>query len=123
LASGSCGRVVGGETVSVPYDFPKFFTEVVKPSDYPSGRSFVIQFFSTEQIHHEGDERSKRFPGHGYPAYTATVLSVRTFVTQDETTWRQGIEEAYRAQPGRTDFAAFSMDLAHVKTRLEVEIA
>ena len=27
-------------------------------------------------IHHEGDERSRTHPGHGYPAYDETVTSV-----------------------------------------------
>lgn len=32
-----------------------------------------------KQIHHEGDERSRTHPGHGYPAYTETVTSFETF--------------------------------------------
>jgi hypothetical protein len=35
-------------------------------------------------IHHEGDERSRTNPGHGYPAYSEKVESVRTFATEKE---------------------------------------
>lgn len=27
-------------------------------------------------VHHEGDERSRTAPGHGYPAYTETIYSM-----------------------------------------------
>lgn len=30
-------------------------------------------------IHHEGDERSRTSPGHGYPAYTETIQSFQHF--------------------------------------------
>jgi len=108
--------------MSIPYSFYNLLTEVTKPSDYLPGRSYVVQFFATSFVHHEGDERSRRNPGHGYPAYTEAVLSVRTFVTSSEQAWREAIEALYNADRDRKDFAAFTMDLATVKTRLEVEI-
>jgi hypothetical protein len=30
-------------------------------------------------VHHEGNERSRTHPGHGYPAYSETVEKVQTF--------------------------------------------
>lgn len=41
-------------------------------------------------IHHEGDERSRTHPGHGYPAYTETVKEFKEF--KDEAEFRQWIE-------------------------------
>lgn len=35
-------------------------------------------------IHHEGDERSRTYPGHGYPAWSETVQTVRYFKDEDE---------------------------------------
>lgn len=37
-----------------------------------------------EQIHHEGDERSRTHPGHGYPAYTEDVQKITTFKDEAE---------------------------------------
>jgi len=37
-----------------------------------------------EQIHHEGDERSRTAPGHGYPAYTEDVQKITTFKDEAE---------------------------------------
>lgn len=30
-------------------------------------------------IHHQGDERSRTHPGHGYPAWTETVTDLKRF--------------------------------------------
>lgn len=37
-----------------------------------------------KNIHHEGDERSRTNPGHGYPAYTERVETFRTFGDEDD---------------------------------------
>lgn len=37
-----------------------------------------------KQIHHEGDQRSRDAPGHGYPAYTETVMQFHSFETADD---------------------------------------
>lgn len=34
---------------------------------------------TTRTIHHEGDERSRQYPGHGYPAWTEDVKDVKEF--------------------------------------------
>jgi hypothetical protein len=41
-------------------------------------------------IHHEGDERSRTNPGHGYPAWTETVQEIRIFDTKEQ--WLDYIE-------------------------------
>lgn len=41
----------------------------------------VIHF---ESIHHEGDERSRTHPGHGYSAYTEQVKKITTFETEEQ---------------------------------------
>lgn len=38
----------------------------------PDGTNFVVIVPMSEKIYHEGDERSRTHPGHGYPAYTET---------------------------------------------------
>ena len=35
-------------------------------------------------IDHEGDERSRTHPGHGYPAYTETVHEFRAWIEREE---------------------------------------
>lgn len=36
--------------------------------DLPKTTHFAALVFKTRSIHHEGDERSRQCPGHGYPA-------------------------------------------------------
>lgn len=38
----------------------------------------------TRYIHHEGDERSRTHPGHGYPARTEEVTEFRPFKDREE---------------------------------------
>lgn len=105
----------------VPYRFEtSTLKEVTKPSDYPQGTNFVIQVFETHNIHHEGDQRSRDCPGHGYPAYTETIESCRTFVTGCEEEWKSKITELYRKNPARTDVAAFEMKLAMISPSISV---
>jgi hypothetical protein len=107
----------------VPYNFETdTLKEVRKPSDYPAGKCYVIQFFSTEQFYHEGDERSRNCPGHGYPAWTETVLSVRQFVTQSEEEWREAIASLFLVDKSRTDMAAIVMERASIQTRVEIKV-
>jgi hypothetical protein len=35
-------------------------------------------------IHHEGDQRSRDFPGHGYPAYTETLKTAKLYEDYDK---------------------------------------
>jgi hypothetical protein len=37
-----------------------------------------------ESIYHEGDQRSRDFPGHGYPAYTETVSAAKVYDDSDK---------------------------------------
>ena len=38
----------------------------------------------SDTIHHEGDERSRTRPGHGYPAYSETVTTMKEFKTLED---------------------------------------
>ncbi len=39
---------------------------------------------TTTSIHHEGDERSRTNPGHGYPAYTENVATFTKFKNEED---------------------------------------
>ena len=55
-------------------------------SNFPKGVHFAALIFKTEFIYHEGDERSRTHPGHGYPAYTETIdlVSYKTFKDKED---------------------------------------
>ena len=54
---------------------------IKNPNDIPTGPHFAVLVYATTSIHHEGDERSRTNPGHGYPAYTETVDAFEHYVT------------------------------------------
>lgn len=37
-----------------------------------------------EYVYHEGDERSRTHPGHGYPAHTETIRTFKEFKNEEE---------------------------------------
>lgn len=39
---------------------------------------------TSDTIHHEGDERSRTHPGHGYPAYSEEVDRIQRFTDYKE---------------------------------------
>ena len=59
---------------------------MTKFAEIPSKTHYSLIVRNTKSIFHEGDERSRNFPGHGYPAYTETldVLEYHAFDTADE---------------------------------------
>lgn len=50
-------------------------------SKTPTGEHWAIIIPGT--IHHEGDQRSRDFPGHGYPSYTESTTSYKWYETED----------------------------------------
>jgi hypothetical protein len=58
----------------------------MKLNDIPSDHHYAVISTSTSYVHHEGDERSRTNPGHGYPAYTETITSLNyeIFKTKSE---------------------------------------
>jgi len=96
--------------------------EVINPEGFPSGRCYVIQVFKDHAIYHEGDERSRTNPGHGYLAHTEHIREVRLWVTQDVNEWKSTLERMFQRDKNRTDIAAFTMEKAEITSRVEVEI-
>jgi len=49
---------------------------ITKPDQIPTIQHYAALIFKTSSVYHEGDERSRTCPGHGYPAYTETIHSI-----------------------------------------------
>ena len=45
--------------------------------DIPRTKHYAIISETSTSVYHEGDERSRTNPGHGYPAYTETIKSIQ----------------------------------------------
>jgi hypothetical protein len=81
---------------------------------YEEGQYFIIE---GAQVYHEGDERSRTHPGHGYPAYSESVVKIRAF--DDMREWESVLKEL--ATEGKK-FKAFTAVPAKVTTELKVEV-
>ena len=55
-------------------------------SGIPVNTKYMVLVPNTRVIQHEGDERSRKYPGHGYPAYTETIHSMDVYAlpTQED---------------------------------------
>ena len=68
-------------------------------------------------VHHEGDERSRTNPGHGYPAYSEEIVKYQSFTDEDE--WKECIRD-YTVR--KIEFSAMKVIPAKVKTEVLVDV-
>jgi len=54
--------------------------QVKTANDVPSGEHIAVLVYKTHSVYHEGDERSRTNPGHGYPAYTEEINAFEHYV-------------------------------------------
>jgi len=73
----------------------------------------------TEQIYHEGDQRSRDYPGHGYPAYTEDKLIFKAFKNEKE--FKDWIIEETNRQYSKKTFRAYKCTPIEIKTELTFE--
>lgn len=81
---------------------------------------FTYAVIIEKNIHHEGDERSRTHPGHGYPAYTETVKEFKEF--KDEAEFRAWIERQESRSYGRESYKAIAFKPVEIKTKVSFDI-
>jgi len=95
----------------------------LRPEHYvpvgPSTPKDKYAVFTTQTIHHEGDERSRTHPGHGYPAYSENIDSVIKFDSKEAL--KQWIERNNTGY-GRKNFTAIKYQELRVSTSIEVSL-
>lgn len=69
-------------------------------------------------VHHEGDERSQRYPGHGYPAYTETVQEATEF-----TDYNAFVDKIRELEKINAEYKAYSAEQLTVTTTVTVNVS
>lgn len=87
--------------------FPK------KINELPSEPYLAI--LQEDHVYVPGDERSRTNPGHGYEEHTVDAWSMMVF--QDETAWKQEIEQLTKR---RVKFQAVRIVPAKVETKVVI---
>lgn len=72
------------------YDLNKY---KVSSDKIPQGDHWAIIKFETISIDHEGDERSRTHPGHGYPAYTEHLSTSTYFAFNSSEQWEKFVKD------------------------------
>lgn len=100
--------------------------QVHKASDVPHQPHYAVLVYKTGTVHHEGDERSRTNPGHGYPAYSEEINMFEHYITLDKAEWEDFIVQLINGRPYEKptkNFVAFHVaGLAQVKTVVKHEI-
>jgi hypothetical protein len=68
-------------------------------------------------VHHEGDQRSRDFPGHGYGAYSETVQRVEKFEDYDKF-----VSQVEYYTRGKDKFTAYEATPFKVSSKIVIEI-
>lgn len=68
----------------------------------------------TDTIYHEGDERSRTNPGHGYPAYSESVEKIKIFPHED------ALKEWIRTRNSYEKYTAIKFQKLSVRTEIVV---
>jgi hypothetical protein len=96
-------------------------TFVSQLEDIPRVESWVI--LQNLAVYHEGDERSRQAPGHGYPAHTDNYVTVVEVFT-DEVAFMSTLAREVREQHqfGGREVRGFKLTPYTAKTIIEVEV-
>jgi hypothetical protein len=102
------------------------YKSIQTPSDLLNVPHFAALTFKTDTIHHEGDERSRTHPGHGYPAYTETINSINYTILVNEsdvTDWVRAREKENADRPyDKTLYRIIRVNPVNINTELSVNI-
>jgi hypothetical protein len=87
-------------------------------SDIPEGEHYAIMY--VDSIFIPGDERSRTYPGHGYPESTEAVLKYVLF--KDKMSWEAEIAERATTKNGYgKSFVALKVVKAKISTTVSVK--
>ena len=76
---------------------------------------------ATETTHHEGDQRSRDAPGHGYPAHSTSSEVITMYENKEK--WEEAIRRKSSAKYGRPDkFTAIIYRVVEVETQINIKI-
>ena len=105
------------EEINMPYLKLK---PIACASDVPKSHHYAIIVYDSKSVHHEGDERSRTNPGHGYPAYTETIPINSHYATVDKQLWEDSIEILAE---NKANFVAFEVvGVAQIKHKYEINV-
>jgi hypothetical protein len=90
------------------------------PSNIPKGEHYQVAVYKTTSVYHEGDERSRTNPGHGYPAYTEKISNFEQWITTDEKELKEFIDSLERKIKEAWS-SAFTYSVVKVAKKIEVK--
>lgn len=97
-------------------------TTLTDPLQVPDGKHYAAIVFKKHTVHHEGDQRSRDCPGHGYPAYSETIHAVEYIHFTDREDMISWIKaEKIKPQYERHPFKVVEVSPLKITTSVHVE--
>lgn len=88
--------------------------------DIPNTTHYAI--LTKETFYIPGDERSRTYPGHGYPAENIEVVNYRVFLNKED--WTKEIDTHVKmGHKPDLDFKAISVSCAQIETQVTVKVS
>lgn len=92
---------------------------------FPAEPHYAALVFTTQHIHHEGDERSRTNPGHGYPAHTETINSIDYIILGDSAgaeAWIKETEGKDYRYSDKPKYKVIQANPCNVQTSIQVKL-
>ncbi len=80
--------------------------------------SLAVMVFETHSIYHEGDERSRTNPGHGYPPHWETINTVNYYQFDNEDELKAWIA----SNKNKNNYVVISAQKLEVKQEIKISI-
>lgn len=94
---------------------------ITSPRDMPKGHHYAIIKYNTHSVYHEGDERSRQHPGHGYPAHYEQVTTMVHMVFDSKEEWETYIQNNYKDRDSMVCMEVAGMAEINIKTVITVK--
>jgi hypothetical protein len=101
--------------------YPDTVRRVDSKVDVPIGHHYAVIIYKTIHIYHEGDERSRTNPGHGYPAYDEQIASCEHYVTEEKEDFENFVKSLH--SKNEKDFIFFEVfALGKLEVKIDVGV-
>jgi hypothetical protein len=91
---------------------------VYELGDIPRVAHFAI--VTTETIYIPGDQRSRDYPGHGYPESNETVVKYKAFLKKSD--WESEIQAMETVTYGKKNYVALEVYPATIDVKVNVNV-
>lgn len=94
-------------------------TKVTVADNVPKEQHYAVLIYNTKTTYIPGDQRSKDYPGHGYPERYETEVVIEHYVTLEKFIWKEFVTQLHNS--GEKNFVFFEVPkISKINTSIEI---